>query len=503
VRSRAVAVVATRYRVLVHRPRHAVRRTRPSRARRILIRLPALAALALAASLIAVFTAPATSSRPNLLAGRVSSPPPTNVVAAVRNDAAPAPTEEPPALVAPEATTEPDEDPGRVDVRDFANLNLVSIPSSELTRTLAALRSKAAIPGVSATIIWPDGTAWSATSGFADLYGKVRLTRSTAFAVASVTKTFVAALIVQLAQEARLGLDDPVVNWLPAAGVDPRVTVRQLLDHTSGVYDFFSNSAIDGPLRSKPAATWTPERALSYVKKPYFEPGTGWHYSNTGYVLLGQVAEAVTGNSWASEIRARFLDPLRLTSAYVQGFEQTRSTLSRGYRFTSTSRAAKAIDLTGQTGVAPFRAVVSAAGAAGAVAASSWDLARWTRALYGGSLLTPPALGAMLDVAATAKYRYAVPYGMGVQQYVMDGRTAYGHGGRLMGARAAIRYLPAEGVTIAVVINTDRGDPGAIAASLLKVALPPVIAPSPSPSGPAPSTSPIVPAPSFGASASP
>ena len=151
--------------------------------------------------------------------------------------------------------------------------------------------------------------------------------------------------------------------------------------------------------------------------------------------------------------------------------------------------------------MAPFRSVVTAAGAAGAVAASSWDLARWTRALYGGALLTAPALGAMLDVASTAKYRYAVPYGMGVQQYTIDGRIAYGHGGRLMGARAAIRFLPAEGIAIAVVINTDRGDPAAIAASLLKVALPPVIPPGPSPSGPA--ASPIVPAPSFGPSASP
>ena len=369
--------------------------------------------MALAASLVIGFTAPASSSGPNLLAGRASSPAPTSVVAAVRDPSTPAPSEEPAAIAEPEAeaTPDPGESVGTPDWLTVANLDLVTLPSAELTKALGALRSKAVIPGISATIIWPDGRAWSATSGFADLYGKVRLNRSTAFAVASVTKTFVSALILQLAQDGLLGLDDPVVTWLPGSGVDPRVTVRQLLDHTSGVYDFFSNSAIDGPLRSRPAAAWTPERALGYLKKPYFDPGTGWHYSNTGYVLLGQIAERVTGNSWASEVRARFLDPLRLTSAYVQGFEKMRTTLSRGYRFTSTSRAAKAIDLTGKTGVAPFRSVVTAAGAAGAVAASSWDLARWTRALYGGALLTPPALGAMLDVASTAKYRYAVPTG--------------------------------------------------------------------------------------------
>ena len=454
--------------------------------------------MALAASLVVAFTAPAASS-PALLAGRAAiraiaaSPAPTSAVEAVVAPT-PRPTEAPAAVPKPEGTPAPGEGTGTTDWLTVANLQPAQTLSAELTKTLGALRSKAVIPGVSATIIWPDGRAWSATSGFADLAGKVRLTRSSAFAVASVTKTFVSALVLQLAQDGLLGLDDPVVRWLPESGVDPRVTVRQLLDHTSGVYDFFSNSAIDGPLRAKPAAAWTPQRALGYVKTPYFEPGSGWHYSNTNYVLLGQIAERVTGNTWASEVRTRFLDPLRLTSAYIQGVEKSRTTLSHGYQFASTSRAAKAIDLTGTTGVAPFRSVVTAAGAAGAIAASSWDLARWTRALYGGELLNPPALGAMLDVAATAKYRYAVPYGMGVQQYTIDGRTAYGHGGRLMGARAAIRYLPSEGVAIAVVMNTDRGDPAAIASSLLKVALPPVIPPSPSP---------IVPAPSFGASASP
>ena len=450
-------------------------------------RVSAVLGLALSASLVVVLATPALSQPRDVDApadGSLGDPAATARVLA----ATPGPSASP----APTAGTESGGGVGTRGWLNLANLDIAPIPKTELTKALGALRSKYGVPGISATIIWPDGRSWTATSGFADVTRKVRLTRNTPFAVASVTKTFVSALVLQLAQEGRVGLDDPLVAWLPTAGVDPRVTVRQLLDHTSGLHDFFSNSAIDAPLRKAPTAVWTPARALGYVKAPYFEPGTGWRYSNTGYVLLGQLIERITGNSWANEVRVRFFDPLRLGSAYVQGAERPRGAISHGYRFTSSSRTAKPIDLWDRTGIAPFRSVVTAAGSAGAIAASSWDLARWTRALYGGQLLTPPALGTMLDVASTARYRNAVPYGMGVQQYTIGGRTAYGHGGRLMGARAAIRYIASEGISIAVAINTDRADPAVIASSLLAVALPPLPPPAPTPS---PTFSPVVPPP--------
>jgi len=473
----------------VQRPPHAVRMVPRSRTVRPPARRLGLVGLVLAACLIVVLAAPATSQPSSIPPHADESTTPAGAVAGV--------------AARPSGATEPGAAPadgapgggvaangvGTAGWLALANRDVAPIPSALLTRTLGEQRAKYVIPGISATIIWPDGRSWTATSGFADLFGRARLTRNTAFAAASVTKTFVAALVLQLTQEGLVGLDDPLVAWLPDARVDPRVTVRQLLDHTSGVHDFFANSKIDAPLRNTPEAAWTPEQALRYVKTPYFDPGTGWHYSNTNYVLLGQLVKRVTGRSWATEVRSRFLDPLRLISASVQGAEKARTTISHGYRFTSASRTAKPIDLWDQTGVAPFRSVVTAAGAAGAVAASSWDLARWTRALYGGSLLAAPVLGTMLDSASSSKYRYAVPYGMGVQHYTIGGRNAYGHGGRMMGARAAIRYIASEGISIAVVMNTDRGDPAVIASALLEVALPPLPPPSPTP---LPSSSPVI-----------
>ena len=382
----------------------------------------------------------------------------------------------PGALVAPTTSTMPEQPDSRW-------LRLAATPSPDprtavtarLTATLASLRQKDGIPGIQATILWPDGQTWTAASGFASVSSGVRVTRTTPFPVASVSKTFLAALVVELSQEGRFGLDDAFVTLVPAAAVDPRVTIRELLDHTSGIYDFFNNTKIDAALLGCRSCPWTPARALSYVKKPYFPPGTNWAYSNTNYVLLGQLVEAVTGQPYATLLRQRFFDPLGLTSTYVQGQEPARgSTIVHSYRFFTRSVTEKPTSMWDGTGISPFRSLITAAGSAGSVASTSWDLAHWARALYGGSLLAPAALSQMLDFDTAKATRAAMAYGLGVQEYTIAGRTAYGHGGRLLGARSAIRYLPVEGLSIAVVINTDRGDPAVIAQSLLDLVLPPL-----------------------------
>jgi D-alanyl-D-alanine carboxypeptidase len=226
---------------------------------------------------------------------------------------------------------------------------------------------------------------------------------------------------------------------------------------------------------------WTPSKSLSFVKKPLFTPGTHWSYSNTNYVLLGQLAEAVTGQTYAELLRARFFEPLGLISTFVQGQEAAPYPVVHSYRFLTSRKSEAPTSLWDGTGVSPFRALATAAGSAGDIASSSRDLAIWARALYGGKVLGEVGSKAMLDVSGSLVLRSSIPYGLGVEQFTVAGRTAYGHGGRLMGARSAIRYLPSEGISIAVVINTDRGDPAAIANALATLALPPLPAPTPTP----------------------
>jgi D-alanyl-D-alanine carboxypeptidase len=376
-----------------------------------------------------------------------------------------------------------------------------AIPSAALTATLGAVRKKYAIPGMEATIIWPDGRSWTAVTGLANIGARVRVVPSTPFAVGSISKTFVAALILKLSEEGRLSLDDPVSRWLStlqANKVPPTVTIRQLLTHTSGVYDYFSNPLIDPALTSAKRRVWTIARDMLYVRTPYFPAGTGWHYSNTNYIVLGQIAELAGGASVPAQLRARFLGPLRLLSGTYQVVETPKLAVAHAYTFASTSPTAPPIDQSDGTPVAPFTSVTSAAGAAGAIAMSSWDLARWARALYGGTVLRPDSLAQMLDVSATSALG-SKPYGFATQQTSLNGWTVVGHGGRLIGSQAVMRYVPQLGVSIAVTTNQWRTSPDAIVQALAAIALP-MAPPPPPPLPPSPSPSPsiaLTPAPSF------
>ena len=360
---------------------------------------------------------------------------------------------------------------------------------SQLQATLDRLRIKAGMPGASATILFPDGSAWTGVSGLADVKAGRAVAPDTAFAVGSISKTFVATLVVQLAAEGRLGLGDAAWIYLPATvKLDHAITVRQLLDHTSGLYDFFFHPRIDAALRANRAAIWTVARTLSYVGKPYFRPGLGWHYSNTNYLLLGLIAERVGRGSLADQFRARFFEPLGLSTAFYEVDERPRGQLAHGYRFAGSKRTLPPIDLTDGTGVAPFRSVVTAAGGAGSIAASSVDIARWAKALYGGAVLTPESLDTMLgDVGNTAVYKPRVPYGLGVQSVTVGGWPAIGHSGRLLGFQGVMRYFPGKGIAVAVLTNQSRADPAVIVNGLVRIVAPPplpppLLVPSPWPS---------------------
>jgi D-alanyl-D-alanine carboxypeptidase len=384
-----------------------------------------------------------------------------------------------------------------------------ALPSAALQARLAELRKRYTMPGVSVTIIWPDGRSWSGVSGWANLKTRMPVYGGTAFAIGSVTKTFMAALILDLAEERRLSLNDRVRRWLPTARVSSSVTIRQLLDHTSGVYDFFSNPTIDAALLADKRRVWTSSRALSYVRSPYFAAGKGWHYSNSNYVLLGQIVRRVTGRTVAAELRRRFVNPLGLSRTFMQGVETRRSTVATAYVQRGWGTSLRQVSQSDGTSIAPFTSVTTAAGNAGAIAASSRDLAVWARALYGGAVLEPTSLTAMEDVSHSVSVGATRRYGLGLMEEWFGGRRTYGHTGRLIGSRSSIRYLPDYGFTIAVVTNQDRYSSDSIGTPLMDIAIAsvtPVPPPSPilSPSATAaPSSTPVPSAPVSSASLSP
>jgi D-alanyl-D-alanine carboxypeptidase len=319
------------------------------------------------------------------------------------------------------------------------------------------------------------------------------MTTRTAFALASVSKTLTAAVVLQLVGEGRLALDQPVAPLLPAYKLDRRITVRMLLDHTSGLPDYFLNPKIDKPLRARPDAAWTPERAWSYVTAKRPVPGKVWRYSNTNYLLLGELVEAITGRTIAVEVRARLLDPFALRSSWYQVEEKPRAEGATGYRrVAKEGGGTRWVPVAPPSDVMPFRSVVTAAAGAGSVAATALDAARWMGAFGRGEVLPPDVQAAMIaDAAVTQAMRSGVGYGLGIRVVPLDGRRALGHSGRYLGFRNVVLYVPEAGLSIAVLTNQGTYDPAKIATYLLRIAAPrpaatpsPAVTPTPSSAGP-------------------
>lgn len=344
------------------------------------------------------------------------------------------------------------------------------MPGDALQATLDAFLARTHTPGVSAAILWPDGTIWTGTSGLADVGAGRAVTPNDAFGIGSMSKTFTAALILQLVDEGRLSLDDPVRRWLPAAKVGPGVTVRMLLDHTSGLFDVFFHPSIDRTLLGARGRRWTTAQILGYQEAPYFPAGTGWHYSNTNYLYLGLLAERITGRPLGAELRLRFLDPLGLGHTWYQPGEQARAATVHAYRLDGSGAALHPVDLSDGSPMMPFTSVVTAVGAAGGIASTPADLVRWARALYGGRVLSAAGLTRMLDDAtATASLRPTVPYGLGVEEVSVGPWLTFGHDGRLLGSRGVMRYLPDDEVAVTVLANQSGVDVGPLAEQLLRL----------------------------------
>ena len=320
-------------------------------------------------------------------------------------------------------------------------------------------------PALSAAVILPNGTSWSGAAGKADVASGTPATPDTAFAIASITKTFVAALVLELVQDGVLSLDDPIATWLPQLAGDPRfaanrVTVRQLLDHTSGIADCmeaWSEAALKDPTRR-----WTPDAVIAFVGDPTFAPGTRWAYSNTNYILAGIIIERASGATVASSLRRRILDPLELAGTVLQQQEQPTGPIAHGYSESfAGGTLGKPVDLSDGSGFMPNAAGASGTWTAGGIASTAPDLARWASYLYGGHVLDPASLASMLDFGRNAGLPGGGAYGLGAMTSLTDNVAAVGHAGGVPGFQGQMWYLTTQRASVAVLTNTDRLSSGA------------------------------------------
>ena len=350
-----------------------------------------------------------------------------------------------------------------------AATSLAVTSAAQLQQILDQRRIGMHIPGAAAAVIFPDGSMWKAGSGYAQLNPNETATPKIPFVVASITKTFVTAAIMQLADEGKLSIDDPLSNWLPDYPGASQITLRELLSHTSGVYNYLQNPSFDRKVfKTGIGHYWTPQEILDTFagKPPYFPPGQGFHYSNTGFILLGMVIEKVTGQSVGDVFAQRFFGPLGLTHTFFQGSGPLPATAAQGYAF----NAGAWNEWSDGSNYRPGISGATVSWTAGAIASSASDLARWCAALYGGHVVSAQALAQMEDYSYSP-YTHG-KYGLGTWTRVHNGVRMFGHTGSFHGFDASMWYYPASGVTIVVLTNLANIVVNPITDALAAVALP-------------------------------
>ena len=320
----------------------------------------------------------------------------------------------------------------------------------KLQEVLDVQRDGYGATGMAAAIVIRGRPFWSGGSGLANRETKQRVTADTPFPVFSITKMFVGALAVKLAQEGRLELDDSIRDAVPAWPDADRITPRMLLNQTSGIGgDLRPGNRLERDIDARPRAVWTPRRTLSYSRRPHAAPGETWEYNNANYVLAGLVLEQATKRPVAESLREQILDPLRLRDAVLQPQEAPRGEPAHGYG--GPPQVARALRIGGR--YAPYPSEASAAWTAGGMIASAPSVARFADALLRGDLLSPSSRNELLQFVPAEGYD---EYGLGVgKAQTSTGDEVWGHFGQGPGFVTSVSHMPAKHMTVAVLASGE------------------------------------------------
>jgi len=304
---------------------------------------------------------------------------------------------------------------------------------------------KSGAPGAVVYVRTPTG-ARAGVAGYADRGAHISMRAGDRYRIASVTKAFVSVLILQLEAAGKLDIDDPVQKYLP--GVVPNggaITLRELMNHTSGLFNYTDDDAFVKDPFTNFARVWTPAQllAVAFAHPPNFAPGANWSYSNTNYIVLGLVVEAVTGEPLGQVLQEKIFTPLGLTSTSFPTAIELAPDLVHGY---VKVEGTPLIDIT--PGLNP-----SWGWAAGAIVSTAKDVTTFYRALFTRKLLPAPQLDEMETPSTNAGV-----YGLGIFNTFPACGRAFTHTGDFLGWQN-IAYSTANGKRQAVVmVNVNFSD---------------------------------------------
>ena len=328
-----------------------------------------------------------------------------------------------------------------------------------LQSALDGAREKATVIGASASVIVADQPIWIGVSGMSDPTTETPITPDMLFDIGSVGKNYLATLVLQLCHEGRLKLDDPLEDWLDRhPNIAGEITVRQLLNHTSGVFDFVKHPGSPWQMVYQSTKIWKQEAILKeLVSAAYFSPGRGWHYSTTNYILLRMIAEKILKTDISDALKTRYFIPLNLThTVCVDPLGSAPSEMIVANNWSSAGYVDLAPKPQPWTTTSPHL-----------IYTTSSDLARWIHLLfYEKQVLPAEYLEQMTSFHSPAPNDPPLSgYGLGLmysdadlteKTFGISGVRMWGHGGNTFGFRSLVMYLPDFDTTIAVLINEDN-----------------------------------------------
>ncbi|MCX5971244.1 MAG: serine hydrolase [Coprothermobacterota bacterium] len=335
---------------------------------------------------------------------------------------------------------------------------------AQFEAALTARMSEYAIPGAIVGVWVPGKGEWVVARGKANVETGQVPAVTNKVRIGSVTKTFLATTVLLLAEESKLNLDDKLLQYEPQVPNAANITVRQLLNMTSGLFNYTNDDKLWAEVTAKPQKAWTPQElvdiAVSHI--PDFSPGQQYEYCNTNYILLGMIIEKVTGNKVGEEIQKRIIDKLGLTNTSFADTGAMTGQYMHGYMPASTDDPGSK-ELKDITEGNP-----SWGWAAGAMISNLDDMKTWVAALAKGTLLTPEMHQQQISFASPNTSQY----GLGV----MNGNIVIGHSGEILGYNSSVYFAPKSEATIIVLINRypskDEGASDRVLTDLVKIISP-------------------------------
>jgi D-alanyl-D-alanine carboxypeptidase len=311
------------------------------------------------------------------------------------------------------------------------------------------------IKGMSASVYIPGQGIWTGVSG--NSYAGQPITSDMRFGIASNSKLFCSVMMLKLTENNIISLEDSLKDWITISNpnINPNITIRQLLNHTSGLSDPFFEAPWMDTILANPTRVFTPNEVLGWIGAPLFAAGTSWGYSNTNYVLAGMVAENASGFSLSTLIRDSILTPLNMDSTFIDVQEPVNGILAHRWWNRVVNPVTEDYHDTSRVGLN------SAVGYAGSIFSTSSEMVQWYNALFNGQLINQSSMNELTTFIATSNPNYQ--YGLGLSRDVTQGIRYWGHGGRTWGYKSKILYDTCLHVSVAGLSNSDPSGMDAVA----------------------------------------